>query len=199
VTFTKPGVYKYFCDVHPGMVGYVVVKAKGKPIPSAKQDTAAVTAQVTADALTANKLTKIKQPPDHVSLGESASDGVELYDMFPSTLKVSAGAVVTFAMSQHTFEVHTATFGPQKVLNTLAKGFEGVAFPAQGVYPSDPTQPIVVSPTSHGDGFGNVGALDRSSLTPAIPSSRQIKFTTPGVYHFICLIHPFMHGTIIVK
>ena len=38
VTFTKTGTYKYFCDIHTGMVGYVVVKAAGKPIPSAKQD-----------------------------------------------------------------------------------------------------------------------------------------------------------------
>ncbi len=37
--FTKPGVYKYFCDVHYGMVGYVVVRAKGKAVPSARQDT----------------------------------------------------------------------------------------------------------------------------------------------------------------
>jgi plastocyanin len=199
VRFTKPGVYKYFCDVHPGMIGYVVVKAKGKPVPSAKQDTAALTAQVTTDALAAKKLLKTKQPPDHVSLGESGPGGVELYDMFPASLSVNPGAVVTFSMSKDSFETHTATFGPQKVLNQLATGFDGVAFPAQGVYPSDPTQPIVVIPTSHGNGFGNVGALDENSRTPAIPSSRTIKFTTPGVYHFICLIHPFMHGTIIVK
>jgi len=25
-TFTKPGIYKYFCSVHPHMVGTIVVK-----------------------------------------------------------------------------------------------------------------------------------------------------------------------------
>lgn len=25
-TFTKPGTYKYFCSIHPGMVGTVIVK-----------------------------------------------------------------------------------------------------------------------------------------------------------------------------
>jgi plastocyanin len=29
--------------------------------------------------------------------------------------------------------------------------------------------------------------------------SSQIDFTTPGTYHFVCLIHPFMAGTIVVK
>src|SRR5581483_10542411 len=38
--FTKAGVYKYFCDVHYGMVGYVVVKGKGQSIPSAAADKA---------------------------------------------------------------------------------------------------------------------------------------------------------------
>ena len=30
VKFTKPGTYKFFCDIHPGMVGYVVVKPKSR-------------------------------------------------------------------------------------------------------------------------------------------------------------------------
>ena len=38
VQFTKPGVYHYFCDVHYGMRGTIVVLPKAKHIPSAKQD-----------------------------------------------------------------------------------------------------------------------------------------------------------------
>ena len=50
---------------------------------------------------------------------------------------------------------------------------------------------------AHGNGFANIGGLDRDPTTP-LPASGQIKFTTPGTYHYACLIHPFMHGTIIV-
>ena len=32
-----------------------------------------------------------------------------------------------------------------------------------------------------------------------MPPTGRIDFTKPGVYHFQCLIHPFMQGTIIVK
>ena len=199
LTFTKPGTYKYFCDVHPGMIGTVVVKAAGTPIPSAKQDAAAQVAQVTADVKAAKKVAATKLPADTVSLGESTPGGVELYKMFPSTLTVNAGTVVTFQMSKHTFETHTATFGDTSTLKGLAKGFEGANFPAQGVYPSDPTQPVTESPTSHGNGFANVGALDNNPVTKQIPSSGKIDFTTAGTYHFICLIHSFMQGTIIVK
>jgi len=199
LTFTKAGTYRYFCDIHPGMVGTVVVKPTGAAIPSAKRDAAATKAQATADIKAAKKVAAAKQPANTVSLGESTPGGVELYKMFPSTLTVNAGTVVTFHMSKSTFETHTATFGNQATLKSLAKGFEGISFPAQGVYPSDPTQPITESPTNHGDGFANVGALDNNPATKTIPSSGKIDFTTAGTYQFICLIHPFMHGVIVVK
>jgi plastocyanin len=197
--FTKPGTYKFFCDVHPGMVGTVVVKATGAPIPSAAQDAKATVAQLTTDIKAAKKVATTKQPADTVSLGESTPGGVELYSMFPATLTVNSGTVVTFKMSKNSSETHTATFGNTATLKKLAKGFEGVAFPAQGVYPSDPTQPVTESLTNHGDGFANVGALDNNPATKPIPSSGKIDFTQAGTYHFICLIHPFMRGTIIVK
>jgi plastocyanin len=199
LTFTKAGTYKYFCDVHPGMIGTVVVKPAGASIPSAKQDTAATIAQVTTAIKQAKKAAATKQPANTVSLGESGPSGVELFTMFPKTLTVKAGTVVTFRMSRDSFETHTATFGPTKTLTQLAKGFEAVTFPAQGVYPSDPPGSITVSPSVHGDGFANVGALDNDPASKPIPSSGKIDFTTAGTYQFICLIHPFMHGTIIVK
>ena len=198
--FTKPGTYKFFCDIHPGMFGTIVVKPAGKAIPSAKQDAAASLAQLTSDIKAAEKVAKAKQPADTVSLGESTPGGVELYAMFPTSLTVNAGTVVTFRMSKNTFETHTATFGNAATLKKLANGFANdPVFPAQGVYPSDPTQPVAESPTNHGDGFANVGALDNDPATKTIPSSGKIDFATAGTYHFICLIHPNMHGTIIVK
>jgi plastocyanin len=199
LTFTKAGTYKYFCDVHPGMIGTVVVKPAGASIPTAKRDAAATVAQATADVKAAARIVKAKQPANTVSLGQSTPGGVELYTMFPASLTVQAGTVVTFHMSRNTFETHTATFGPTSVLKKLAKGFEGANFPAQGVYPSDLPGTITESPTAHGDGFANVGALDNDAKTAQIPSSGKIDFSTPGTYRFVCLIHPFMQGTIIVK
>ena len=199
VKFTKAGTYKYFCDVHPGMIGTVVVKPAGRPIPSAKQDAAATVAQVTADVKAAKKVAATKLPANTVSLGESTPGGVELFTMFPATLTVNANTVVTFQMSKHTFETHTATFGPKAVLAKLAKGIQGINLPAQGVFPSDPTQPITESLTAHGDGFANTGTLDNDPQSTTIPSSGKIDFTTPGTYHFECLIHPQMRGTIVVK
>jgi plastocyanin len=199
VTFTKAGVYKFYCDVHPGMVGFVVVKPKGKTVPSAAQDAAAVGAQIKRDILSAKKLAKTKLPADTVSVGESNAFGLEFYGMFPSTLSVNSGTTVTFMMSKTSHEDHTATFGSTSTLKTLAKGFTKPVLPADGVYPSDPTQPIDLNQTSHGNGFANVGVMDAVAATKTIPSSGKITFTQPGTYHYICLIHPFMRGTIVVK
>lgn len=197
VQFTKPGVYKFFCDVHYGMVGYVVVKPTGQPIPTATQDTAALAKQVTGDVKTAVEISTHKPPAHTVDLGQSATDGVELYAMFPSTLTVKAGTPITFSMSSHTRDTHTASFGPKPYLKSLAKSFNSPVFSPIATYPSSPGS-IVLTPASHGNGFANTGVLDRDVGTP-LPASRQIDFKTPGVYHFQCLIHPFMHGTIIVK
>jgi plastocyanin len=199
VTFTKPGVYKYFCDIHPGMVGYVVVRAKGKPIPSAQQDATSLTTVLTTDVLSLKKLTKTKVPADHVSLGASGANGVGLLHFFPATLSVKAGTVVTFSIPPGSrIEGHTASFGPAGYLTALSNSSTAAAA-QQTVYPSSNPAlgSIQLNPTSHGNGFTNTGWLDRDP-TGFFPSSEKIEFTTPGTYHFICLIHSFMRGTIVV-
>jgi plastocyanin len=200
VRFTKPGVYKYFCDVHPGMIGYVVVRAKGKPIPSRSQDAATLNKDLTRDILSVKKLTSTKVPADHVSAGASAPDGVELFHFFPATLSVKAGTVVTFSVSRDSrVEGHTASFGPAGYLTALSNSSSDAAT-QETVFPSSNPAlgPIQVSPTSHGNGFANTGLLINEP-TSSFPKSEKIDFTTPGTYHFQCLIHPFMTGTIIVR
>jgi plastocyanin len=196
--FTKPGVYKYFCDVHVGMIGYVVVLPKGKAIPSAAADKATLASEEAAYVAQAKKLDKTKITGPNVSLGKAGANGLEIFAMFPNTLRVKTGTTVTFAMSKGTREVHTATFGPGPYINALANAFaSSQVFPGNALNPSDPPGTITLNPTSHGNGFANVGGLDRDPTTP-LPASGTIKFTAPGTYHFICLVHPFMHGTVVV-
>jgi plastocyanin len=83
VSFSKPGTYKYYCDVHPGMVGYVTVKPKGARVPTAKQDAAAQLSQMTAAVRAAVAAAKAKLPADTVSVGKSGPGGIELFSMFP--------------------------------------------------------------------------------------------------------------------
>jgi plastocyanin len=196
VTFTKPGTYHYFCDVHYGMEGTIVVRPKGKPVPNAKTDANKLKAAEQHYVAEAKNTYRTKTHGANVSLGASAPGGLEVFAMFPSTLKVKKGTTVKFAMSKFTRETHTATFGPTAYLNDLANAFAPPNPTPIGIWPSDPAH-IVLTSTSHGNGFANTGVLDRDSGTPQ-PSSNTITFNEPGTYHFICLIHPFMHGTVVV-
>ena len=65
------------------------------------------------------------------------------------------------------------------------------------VYPSSQRGPLRV-PGTHGNGFANSGGLDRGDDSPFSGQAR-FTFTAPGTYRFVCLLHPFMHGTIVVS
>jgi plastocyanin len=197
VTFTKPGTYVYFCDVHYDMRGIIVVKPKSASTPTAAQDSAAITAQQTRDAKIAKQLANTEVTGPHVSLGVAGKDSVEILAMFPQTLHVHRGATVSFAMANGTGETHTATFGANSYLKPLENSLAGPEPTATAVYPSSPAGPIPV-PGPHGNGFANAGLLDRDSGTP-FKAQTKFTFTEPGTYRFVCMIHPFMHGTVVVS
>jgi plastocyanin len=190
------------------MKGTVKVVSKSHSIPSAKADSKALKAQVSSALSTAKALEKTKVAAGNVSIGASGPHGVESYAMYPATQTVPVGTTIKFSMSSKSFEDHTATFGPgnpetepTSYLGDLAKHFaEDPVFPSQAVYPSDPPPagPAALTPTLHGNGFWNSGILDHSSSTP-LPASNSVTFSAPGTYNFYCLIHPFMHGTVVVQ
>ncbi len=197
VTFTKPGTYKFFCDVHPGMVGYVVVRPRGQKVPSGRQDAAALARQLGTAIANIKAAARLKPGGNRVSLGSAGPNGVETYAMFPARLSVKVGATVTFSMSAGSREVHTASFGPTGYLMGLSNSITSPAPDQQVWYPSDPGSITLGGAQTHGNGFANTGVLDRDPTTPS-PSSSKIRFTKAGTFQFICLIHPFMRGTIVV-
>lgn len=203
VKFTKPGVYRFFCDVHSGMEGTVIVLPRGRMIPSVAQNATALKHQEHRDSAIARRLDRTKVRGANVSLGEAGAHGVEVMEMFPAVLHVKVGTIVTFSISRLSRDVHTATFGdtsPNGFVTKLGRtAFAGATVDPRAAYPSDPPDgPIQLSPDTHGNGFANTGLLDRDPGTPS-PASARIKFTRPGTYHYICVIHPTMRGTIIVK
>ena len=206
VKFGKKGTVRYYCDIHPGMQGKIVVKRKHAKIPTAKQDKKRIKSQIKLALKRAKKLPTSSVPANTVYTGGSAAGGVEYFGMLPATLTVPSGTTVTFAMSLKSFEAHTATFGPgnpetepTSYLGTIAASFEGPQLDQRGVYPSE--QPPAVgsySATLHGNGFWNSGVMDRSAASP-LPGSNKVTFSAPGTYDYYCLIHPFMHGQVIVN
>jgi len=116
------------------------------------------------------------------------------------------GTTLTFRMQAASFEAHTATTGPgdpgaetPSYLQELAKSFEAPVIDPRATYPSDqPGAPAVLTPTLHGNGFWNSGAIDASAATP-LQDSNSVTFGAAGTYTFYCLIHPFMKATVTVS
>jgi plastocyanin len=206
VKFPKAGSYTFFCTVHPGMKGTVRVLAKRKRIPTAKQDAKALKRQVATALGTARTIQNVTGAADTVDVGLASAHGVEYYGFLPGTLTVPVGSVVKFQMPTGSKEVHTATTGPgnpeqdpNSYLGKLAASLTSPAIDPAAVYPSDvPPNPAALTLTSHGNGFWNSGALDSLAATP-LPSANAVKFTQAGTYQFYCLVHPFMHGTVVVQ
>jgi plastocyanin len=208
VKFTKAGSFTYYCNVHAGMKGVVRVVAKSRPIPSAKADAKTLKTQISRDLEIAKRLAATKPPAGVVDVGSAGPHGVEYFGFFPKSVSVPVGTTLRFRMTKGSFEDHTATTGPgtdvekepNSYLGKLAASFNSPAVDPAAAYPSDVPggAPAVLTPTLHGNGFWNAGVMDTSNATP-LPSENAVKFGAPGTYQFVCLIHPFMHGTIIVK
>ncbi|MEJ7825490.1 MAG: hypothetical protein WKF48_08665 [Solirubrobacteraceae bacterium] len=207
VRFGKPGLYTYFCNIHPGMRGTVRVRAKGTPVPSARGDAARVKKQAASALAVARSLVKNTKPgAATVSVSAEGKGGVHHFGMIPGKLTVRAGTAVTFRMPRNATDGHTATFGPgdalkkSSYLGAIAASFEGPAPDARGVYPSEQpgSPPAPLSSALHGNGFWNSGVMDADPRTP-LPGANTVRFSTPGTYDYVCVIHPFMKGTVTVQ
>jgi plastocyanin len=186
------------------MKGVVKVLAKGKQVPTVAQDRAAASAQEAAAISQARKLAKVKPPAATVLAGNDGAGSVAWLRFFPQNLKIKAGTTVAFkAASQR--EVHTVTIGPAAYTMAIEKTFTTVHPNPMGpptillnplaAYPSDPPPAPTFTGANHGNGFENLGIL---AFGGPNPSSAKVTFAKPGVFHYECVIHPGMDGTITV-
>jgi plastocyanin len=206
VTFTKTGLFRYFCDIHPGMTGTVRVVGSRSRVPTAAQDRRTVARQVATTLATAKRLQRTEAPGNNtVDVGEQGRGNVSFFGFVPSTLSVPRGTTVTFRMHARS-EIHTATAGPgdpesqpQSYLGQIEAGLQGPGLDPRGVFPSEPPGALAaLTPTFHGNGFWNSGALDLDSATQTVPPANRVTFAAPGTYQVFCMIHPFMKATVTV-
>lgn len=207
VRFARSGTFTYFCNVHPKMKGTVRVVSKSSPVPSARADALRVKQQAAAALAVAKKLRGSVTPPANtVSVGAEGKGGVTFFGFLPDKLTVPTGTTVKFAMPATSTEDHTATTGPGDAdkattyLGAIAKSFQGAVFDGRATYPSEVpgTPPAGLSPALHGNGYWNSGVMDALAASP-LPAENSVRFTTPGTYNFVCLIHTFMKGTVTVQ
>jgi len=171
LTFTRPGTYRYVCLIH-----YV----PGSP------------------AASMGGVVQVLPRPaaSHVYRVASGYDNgtarVVVDAFFPEDLTIHAGDTVVWTPGGF----HTVSFGPAALLARLRRTFITVT-PRPAGPPTVVYNPRVIFPsggsTYAGTGFANSGLL----IAPK-PHAYALTFTRPGVYHYACLIHPGMDGTVTV-
>jgi plastocyanin len=203
VRFTKTGSFRFFCDLHTGMSGRVVVVGRGRSVPSAAADRTRVSRQVTAALAVARPLARNTKPPANtIDVGVGGAGGVSYLGFVPAALTVPVGTTVNFRIASKT-DFHTATIGPgdpekepNSYLGKLVASLNGPTPDPAVLLPSDPPPgPAALTPTAHGNGFWNTGVLDEDS-TNALPTGSSVRFAAAGTYQVYCMIHPFMHATV---
>ena len=200
--FTRAGTYTYFCAVHPGMRGTVRVVARGKRIPSQRQDTAAGDRELAhLVALARATAAEPARGAGIVDVGRAPlGRRFSINAFFPSAISVKAGQQLKFTMAgQNTNEIHTVTLGPvTRAEVPFIAPFSNTINPI-AAYPSDPPPglPPYVG-TNHGNGFLNAGLQDANPATTSVPSDTSIAFATPGTYQLKCLVHAGMDATVTV-
>jgi plastocyanin len=122
-----PGRYRYHCNFHPSMHGYVEVVDGKKPLPSQAQIDAAARAALEADLATARELQRAQSVPTStlhgdqrawtVHVGATSADGrVSINDYLPSEVKLDPGDAVHFVAEG--VEPNTVTF-PKDVVGSF--------------------------------------------------------------------------------
>ncbi len=196
------------------MQGRVKVVGRRARVPSARKDRRAARKEQQAAIRRAQRLTDGPNRLNRiVQAGNDDSRGTAIFKFFPAAPTFKVGDVVTLRMPRRSSEVHTITFGPTNgenlYVDQLAAAFISpvpgaggpptFALESRAAYPSDnpAAGPAPFNTATHGNGFMNTGVLDSDPATP-VPSSTQVRFTGPGSYTYICLIHPFMRDTLTV-
>ena len=207
LTFTKAGTYHYQCAVHTAMRGIVRVLPATSTTPSAATQAQVGTVELKKTVADARRLDRIK-PAAKLRVSVGAGDkatGAEIAKFFPGTLSVNTGDTVTFANNDQT-DAHTVTFGPAKLRSAIEKDFvaphgKRILVDPLGGFSSEPPGSPTVSydGTIHGNGYLNAGVLSpKGSPANAGPQSFRVTFSKPGTYHYECVIHSHMDGTIVV-
>jgi plastocyanin len=207
LTFPNAGVYHYQCAVHPSMHGVVIVKPWSVGTPSAATEAAQAQAELgkaIADVRRVQKTKPEKALTVFVGLGHAAT-GAEITAFSPARISVHVGDTVRF-VNHDQADIHTVTFGKPKTTGKIEQNFIAqhgttLAVSPLGAYPSDPPgKPVSYDGSNHGNGYLNSGLLQpKGAPASAGPSSFAVTFTKAGTYHYECVIHSNMDGTVVVR
>jgi plastocyanin len=198
----EPGSYNYLCDVHPGMAGVINVVDAGTAVPSPIE--AAMAGKQEADAALALASEAVQAEVEaaaginvagddgvaHVQTGSTGTGRTTVNRYVGFTTIIQAGQTVTWTLPQDSPDPHTITWPPLRGQDIAP-------------VPQDAGPPIL----SFGPGFtpnlpenGEMGADGTFNSGLLLPGqSVSLTFTEPGVFPYVCNIHPGMDGVVVVQ
>jgi plastocyanin len=151
----------------------------------------------------------LQSPRELTVLAGAGQDTVNAFAYFPSTVQIRAGDMVTWKIngdSPHTISF-TQGFVPEGATRDNSFGIPGAvitapSIPAPGAEPGVAMRhPLELFPTRaagapvetyRGTGYVNSGRLRVEPWVPGVLGlpSFSLLFDTPGLYSYVCLIHP---------
>jgi plastocyanin len=183
-----PGRYQFICALHLGMRGAIDVVPAAAELPKTNADYAAeASRQIARDLAAVNHVAdKIGDKAARDSLTVFVGAGTKRVTnlrFFPSSITVKVGQSVTFLKTHDPTEPHTVTFGMTPTTPPFNE------FAPSGGPPFVFTGSNLISTgamlTEKQYDFYIAGALG----VPAAVDRTTVKFTAPGKYTYVCLIH----------
>ena len=208
VTFTGTGSFVYFCIFHPGMRGFVDVAPVGAALPETpaqaqtrgqrelQESLAGVRAAVARVRSAQPAATEAPgRATTHSALvGLASGFSASFLGYLPERLMVRRGDLVVWTLADP-WEIHTVTFTSGAEPPALVEPQFGPGGPMAG--PPTLLVPANVAGPAGGDTYRGTGYVNSGILTPG--QSFPLHFDAPaGTYEYLCLVHPFMRGTITV-
>jgi plastocyanin len=214
-SFTAPpGFYNFTCLVRFGMSGYLTVVGPHKQAPSPQSQFHAGQQQYLQDlkvalAVEAGQKVGRQRHGSHstwmvqAGIPFSPSLTAQINEMVPATLRIKRGDTVMWMGEMHTvtFPAETGLIPFHQVCERRGQADVPVLGTASGCQIETEVNPRAYDPSSpsgraYTGGFYNSGFLSMSNLTGDMWS---ITFPRAGTYHYDCLMHWGMDGTIIVR
>ncbi|HEV2125689.1 MAG TPA: plastocyanin/azurin family copper-binding protein [Chloroflexota bacterium] len=196
VTFAKPGLYGFVCTLHPGMHGEIEVLEAGAPLTETPAQATARGQQTLAALLGRIQQNVGDTRTTHVGTVHTAiaglgdAFGVSAIRMIPGDLSVRRGDTVVWTNADP-YEVHTIAFAPDGKVPEFVEPQPQPAGPPLMVIPESVAS-IVGGESFDGKSYTNSGLLQAGD-------TYALRFdAAPGTYDYLCIVHPFMKGTVTV-
>jgi plastocyanin len=195
----EPGTYSYVCDVHPGMVGLITVVADNQAIPSpaeaAIQGTEELRGAIDAGVGAVLQLEAVQPMAGDsgatVQAGNGGTGRTTVNQFFPFSATIKAGQSVTWTIPEDSVEPHTISWPATRNQEVMPMPVEGSDVPVLTLGPGIAPMTQSGATVKSGDSF-SAGLLEPGN-------SFTLTFSEPGVYPYVCNIHPGMNGVILVE